>query len=104
MRFLVIPCKSAYTCILGTPFSVTLDVVAYIVHLKMKYHNTHDKIVTICDILSIGKRKHKTLKHKQDGKAKQSAMEVNMACLSKRLGDMVIRYLGKGVMFPSCMI
>lgn len=36
--FLVIPCRRVYNYILGRSFLTMLDVMAYVVHLKMKYH------------------------------------------------------------------
>lgn len=37
--FLAVPCENVYNCILGRHFLATLDVIAYTVHLKMKYPN-----------------------------------------------------------------
>lgn len=36
-----------HKCILGRPFVVVLDVVAFPVHLKLKYHNVHGESSTI---------------------------------------------------------
>lgn len=38
-KFLVVPYRSIYNCIMGRPFSSILDVVASSVHLKSKYYN-----------------------------------------------------------------
>lgn len=35
----MISCESVYNNIFGKSFLATLDVVAFLVHLKMKYHN-----------------------------------------------------------------
>lgn len=70
---------------------MTLDVVASLVHLKMKYHNVHGEPVTICDDLSIAQKVHNTFHRDPDGKSKDNAMEVNVArlneCLRERDGD-----------------
>lgn len=49
-QFLVILCKSVYNCILflGRPFTEILDTVSCSAHLKLKYHNVHEDLVTIC--------------------------------------------------------
>lgn len=47
-HFIVIPCKSLYNCILGRPFTSALDDVAIPVHLKLKYHNLHERANFFC--------------------------------------------------------
>ncbi|MCH81098.1 hypothetical protein A2U01_0001877 [Trifolium medium] len=47
VQFLVIPCDSVYNCILGRLTLATLGAVPSTVHLKMKYHNDEDEVVTI---------------------------------------------------------
>lgn len=42
-QFLVIPCKSIYNFIMGRTFTVVLDFVASLVHLKLKYYNLHEE-------------------------------------------------------------
>lgn len=46
--FLTIPCKSVYKYILGRSFVATLNAIASSVHLKLKYHNVQQVLVTIC--------------------------------------------------------
>ena len=38
-HFLILLCRSVYSCILGGPFAATLDIMAYPVHLKLINHN-----------------------------------------------------------------
>lgn len=40
-------CRIIYNCILGSPFTVMLDVVTSMVHLKLKYHNLQKELITI---------------------------------------------------------
>jgi hypothetical protein len=47
VQFLIIPCKSVYNCILGRPTLTALGAVFSIVHLKMKYHNAKNEVLTI---------------------------------------------------------
>lgn len=44
---LVDPYKIVYNWTLGIPFSPNIDIVSSIVHLKMKYHNIHNKSMII---------------------------------------------------------
>lgn len=37
--FLVIPCKTVYNDILGRPHLAVLDTIAYLIHLRLKYHD-----------------------------------------------------------------
>ncbi|MCI23375.1 hypothetical protein A2U01_0044554, partial [Trifolium medium] len=53
VQFLVIPCDSVYNCILGRPTLAALGAVPSTVHLKMKYHNDEDGVVTIDDFTSL---------------------------------------------------
>ncbi|MCI07920.1 hypothetical protein A2U01_0028990, partial [Trifolium medium] len=46
VQFFVDPCKSVYNCILGRPTLASLRVLLPIVHLKIKYHNAKDEVVT----------------------------------------------------------
>lgn len=48
IQLMVVSCKTIYNCILGRSSIVVLDTLASIIQLKMKYHNVHDKAVTIC--------------------------------------------------------
>ncbi|MCI30080.1 hypothetical protein A2U01_0051289, partial [Trifolium medium] len=46
-KFLIIPCNSAYNCIMGRMALRSLGVVPSTVHLKMRYHGINDEVVTI---------------------------------------------------------
>lgn len=48
----MVPLRNVYNYILGRPFAGTLDTIAFLVHIKLKYHNVHKEIMTICDDLS----------------------------------------------------
>lgn len=48
LQLLVIPCKNVYKYILGSPFTIMMDVVASLKHLKLKYHNIHEESVMMC--------------------------------------------------------
>lgn len=45
--FLVLPCKSVYQCIIGRPTLGKLEAVTSTMHLKMKFYNLENKVVTI---------------------------------------------------------
>lgn len=47
VNFLVITFESIYNTILGRSFLAILDIVAFPVYLKMKYHNNADKPIVI---------------------------------------------------------
>lgn len=47
LKFSIVPYKSIYSCILGKPFDAMLDVVASLVHPKLKYHNLQGDSITI---------------------------------------------------------
>lgn len=59
LKFLVISCKSVYKCILIRPFTMKLNIVASLVHLKTKYHNFYAGFVTICVDIYGARRIHK---------------------------------------------
>lgn len=61
LQCLMVSYKSVYNCILGRLFTDTLDMMAYHVHLKLKYHNVHDELVTINAVQFGTKRIHKAL-------------------------------------------
>lgn len=73
-QFLVVPCKTVYNCIIGKPFTSTLDTVASLIHLKLKFYNLHSESL----IINVGleglkgyiKRSSKTKMRKQ-GNANQ---------------------------------
>lgn len=52
---------SVYNFILGHAFAVTLDAIASSVHLKLNYHNVHNKLVMINTDLFGAKRIYKDL-------------------------------------------
>ncbi|CAI8598604.1 unnamed protein product [Vicia faba] len=45
--FFVIPCKNVCNNIFGRLFLATLDMVAFLIHLKMKYYNNTSKLIDI---------------------------------------------------------
>ncbi|MCI53500.1 hypothetical protein A2U01_0074747, partial [Trifolium medium] len=47
IKFLVVPCSATYSCILGRPALNSLGVVPSTVHLKLRYHEPDDRVVTI---------------------------------------------------------
>lgn len=47
LKFLVVPYKNVYNCILGRPFVAMVGVVASPFHLKLKYHNLQGELLTI---------------------------------------------------------
>lgn len=89
-EFLFVLCKSVYNWILGQPVPETLDVVGFIVHLKLKYHNKFDVLTKIRVDLFGAKRIYKALQHdEKEGEAK--AMKINLASLIRYLKDMAIQ-------------
>lgn len=46
MHFSMVLCKNLYNFTLGKPFFAVIDLVALIVHLKIKYHNIYDEPIT----------------------------------------------------------
>jgi len=54
----VIPDTFTYNCVFGRPTLTTLDVVASMVRLKMKYHSEEGEIMTIHADLSGVQRLH----------------------------------------------
>lgn len=57
----MVPCTSIYNFILGRPFAIVLDVVASLVHLKVKYHNLKGELVTINGDLEGAKKIYQAL-------------------------------------------
>ncbi|MCI42600.1 hypothetical protein A2U01_0063837, partial [Trifolium medium] len=47
VKYLVVSCPSIYNCIMGRPTLVSLGAVPSTVHLKMKYHNSENRVITI---------------------------------------------------------
>lgn len=79
-----------YKCILSWPFAVTLDALASPVHLKLKYHNVHDEVVTISVDLSIAKRIYKAFEHDLK-EGEDSVIKINVASLIGKLKDMDVQ-------------
>lgn len=52
LQLLVILYRSVYNYILGKPFTTMMYVMTSLVHLKLKYHNVHEVLVTMCADLS----------------------------------------------------
>lgn len=46
-QFIVVTCLSVYNLIMGRPINVTQDAIDFLIHIKFKYHNVHDKPMTI---------------------------------------------------------
>lgn len=59
--FLVVPCNNVYNGIISRPFTVTLDAMESLVHLKLNYRNVHDETVMISTNLFGVKRIYKSL-------------------------------------------
>lgn len=76
-------CRIIYNCILGSPFTVMLDVVTPMVHLKLKYHNLQEELITINVDLEGAKRIYQALQKDQE---EYMAMEINVASLTSQLG------------------
>lgn len=87
-QFLVFPCRSLYNCILCRPFTITLDIVASSVHLKLKYHKLHGELVVLLADLEATRKIHNTL---QQDQGENSAMEINMTSLEGKLQNLNIR-------------
>jgi hypothetical protein len=74
VQFLEIPCESVYNCILGRPTLASLGAVPSMVHLKMKYNNEKNKVVTIEAHISVAKKCYQSMQKIVNGttKARQS--------------------------------
>lgn len=70
LQFLWISSRSIYDRILGRPFTEMLNVVASLVHLKLKYHNVYDESTMICVNPYKAQRIHKFIHRDQKGKEK----------------------------------
>lgn len=85
----IFPCNSVYIYILCIPVAVTLNVVASLVHLKLKFHNLHNESVMIKVGLEGAKRIYQELQ--QDwGECK--VMEINVSSLAILLKSMNIHH------------
>lgn len=73
-------CKSIYNCIFDKPFTLTLDVVALLVHLKLKFHNLHDEPLTINADLGWAKSIYQEL---QQDREEWKYIEINVSSLTK---------------------
>lgn len=47
VQFPVVHYKSVYKLIVGRPFTTSLDPMASLVHLKLKFHNLHGELVIV---------------------------------------------------------
>lgn len=56
--YLVLPCKSAYQCIIGGPTLGRLGAVASTIPFKMKFYSTTDKVVTLQANLESSRKCH----------------------------------------------
>jgi hypothetical protein len=70
VQFLEIPCESVYNCILGRPTLASLGAVPSMVHLKMKYNNEKNKVVTIEAHISVAKKCYQSMQKIVKGTAK----------------------------------
>ncbi|PNY15649.1 hypothetical protein L195_g012350 [Trifolium pratense] len=61
VQFFVVSRRSVYNCILGKPTFATLGAVPSTVHLKMKYTNAKDEVVTIDADLEGAQKVHKNI-------------------------------------------
>lgn len=59
--FYIVLWKNVYKLIMRRPFAEALDTVVSLVHLKQKYYNVYDKLVTISVELYGAKRIYKVL-------------------------------------------
>lgn len=87
-QFLVVPYNNVLNWILGRPYAETLDVLASLVHLKLKYHNFHDDLVKIN--VSLSKADLRSTTHILEGRWRKT-MEIDMATLFRQLRDMDIQ-------------
>lgn len=82
--------KKVYHCILDGCFTKTLDGVASLVHLKVKFHNLHDEPI-IVNVDLVGAKK--TLLNLQDQKkGENKAIEIIVASPIGQLRIMNIRH------------
>lgn len=72
LQFLEISYKSARNYNLGRPFATTMDVMASLVHIELKYHNVHDEKAKIGTEFLGSQRIHKAMKCDQKGNTKRS--------------------------------
>lgn len=93
MQFLVIPCKSLYNCVLGRPFTATLDIVASPIYLKLKYRNLHGDPTVLCVVLEASKRIHHVMPKDQ---VEAKTIEINVISLIYQLQNMNLHTLQRG--------
>lgn len=89
-KFLVVPCKSVYNCILDRSFTVTLNVVESLIYLKLNYHNVHEDSVSISADLFGKKTTYKDFQQDQK-EDKGKAIKINVTSLVRQLRDMGIK-------------
>lgn len=68
----------------------TLDVVEYLFHLKLKYHNIHYEPITINVNLFEVKRIYKALQQDQK-EDKSNSKKINVVSLVRKLKEMEIK-------------
>ena len=62
---MIVPCISISKYIIGIPFVTTIYTISFLVHLKRKYHNVHEKPVKISINLSRANKINKALQYYQ---------------------------------------
>lgn len=58
-------------------------MLTFLVHLKLKYQNVHDELMTVCINLLGAQRIHKDLKHDKSRKEEKNTMEINVAYINR---------------------
>lgn len=87
------PLQKCLQLILGRPFTTTLDVVASLIHIKLKFHSLYNELAIVNTDLKGGKKIYQAL---QQDQIDNKAMEINVAYLTGQLGSMNIRPLKSG--------
>lgn len=78
--------KSLYNFLLGRPFSIMLDAVASLIHLKFKYHNVHDKpLVTIWLACLEHGGYINSYNETRKGKDKKNVIKINVVYFTKQI-------------------
>lgn len=103
VQLLLVLCKSAYNYILERTFFTSLDIVIFILHLKMKYHNIYDEHIIVHVDLAIARPIHETFlknptattfqkerKVKNVGLSNQSRLNVNITYFDARLDKTLV--------------
>lgn len=85
LHFLIVPCKTVYNFILGRIFGAMLDIVASLLHLKLKTH-MQGELVIINAYLEDAKRVYQSL---QRYSGDSVAIEINVASLNGNLRNII---------------